>query len=160
MGLGVDGTTGQACLSEDQASNFVRGALTGPEYQAVEFHLDRCAQCLQCVAALAQALSSHEGSSLSESWTTVPDAPTAEPRKTPSIIAAVEGLSFRGTERFRVLRRLGAGAMGVVYEAFDREHGTRIALKLLPDLAPDELLRFKNEFRSLQDLQHPNLVRM
>jgi serine/threonine protein kinase len=48
--------------------------------------------------------------------------------------------------------------MGVVYEALDREHGTRIALKTLRHLSAEGIARFKNEFRALQDVQHPNLI--
>jgi serine/threonine protein kinase len=50
--------------------------------------------------------------------------------------------------------------MGVVYEAFDRELGTRVALKCLPSRSPQAFLRFKREFRALQDLHHENLVRL
>jgi hypothetical protein len=46
----------------------------------------------------------------------------------------------------------------VVYEALDRERGARIALKTLRQVSADGLLRFKNEFRAVQDVQHPNLV--
>jgi serine/threonine protein kinase len=65
---------------------------------------------------------------------------------------------FKGTRRFRIVRRIGTGGMGEVYEAFDRAHQTRVALKLLTVRKPDALLRFKNEFRALRDLEHPNLV--
>jgi eukaryotic-like serine/threonine-protein kinase len=65
---------------------------------------------------------------------------------------------FGGNERFEVTARLGEGAMGVVYRALDRERGETIAIKALRNLDGEGLLRFKNEFRSIQSLQHPNLV--
>jgi serine/threonine protein kinase len=70
----------------------------------------------------------------------------------------VGAAQFRGTSRFELIRRLGSGGAGEVYEAFDREQGARIALKVLHSMRADSLLRFKNEFRSMQDLRHPNLV--
>ncbi len=71
-----------------------------------------------------------------------------------------EGLApeFEGTSRFEIVRRLGAGAMGVVYEALDRERNARVALKTLRTMNSQELLTLKHEFRSLQDVTHPNLV--
>ena len=65
---------------------------------------------------------------------------------------------FAGTARFQVLARLGAGGMGVVYDVFDRERKSRVALKTLRTLGGVELMRFKNEFRALSDLHHVNLV--
>jgi tetratricopeptide (TPR) repeat protein len=63
-------------------------------------------------------------------------------------------------ERFEIRRPLGRGGMGVVYEAFDRERGAVVALKALSGRTADSLLLFKNEFRALQSVHHPNVVQL
>jgi serine/threonine protein kinase len=65
---------------------------------------------------------------------------------------------FKGSDRFRIQRRLGAGGFGVVYEAFDRQTGAVVALKILRRGDAPSLYRFKREFRALADVTHPNLV--
>ncbi|MCK6547498.1 protein kinase [Myxococcota bacterium] len=65
--------------------------------------------------------------------------------------------------RYRLVRRVGAGGMGIVYEAVDTNNGERVALKVLLPHAAEEaegLLRFKREFRALARLRHPNIVRV
>lgn len=65
-----------------------------------------------------------------------------------------------GMARFAIKERLGGGGMGVVYRAFDRERGETIALKTMRRVDPLALYRFKNEFRTLADLTHQNLVNL
>ncbi len=60
--------------------------------------------------------------------------------------------------RFLFRRRIGEGAFGVVWEAYDTERGARVALKALTRTEPSSLFLFKREFRALADIAHPNLV--
>src|SRR5688500_12310345 len=66
--------------------------------------------------------------------------------------------AFSGTERFELIRRLGQGGFGIVYEALDRKRSARVALKVLREAQGTNLYRFKREFRALADISHDNLV--
>jgi hypothetical protein len=61
--------------------------------------------------------------------------------------------------RFERLRKLGSGGYGTVYEAREVATGARVALKELNDQTGESLLGFKQEFRTLSELSHPNVVR-
>jgi serine/threonine protein kinase/tetratricopeptide (TPR) repeat protein len=69
-------------------------------------------------------------------------------------------ITFSGTQRFEVKRRLGQGGMGSVYHAFDRLRGTDVAIKTMGRVVGEPLRRFKEEFRVLQELHHENLVNL
>jgi RNA polymerase sigma-70 factor (subfamily 1) len=62
---------------------------------------------------------------------------------------------------FRIIREIGRGGMGIVYEAEQVSLGRRMALKVLPfaaTLDPRQLQRFKNEAQAAAHLNHPHIV--
>ena len=70
----------------------------------------------------------------------------------------------RDTKRigdFELLREIGRGGMGVVYEARQISLDRRVAVKLLPFAAvldSKQIARFKNEAQAAAHVQHPNIV--
>jgi serine/threonine protein kinase/WD40 repeat protein len=62
---------------------------------------------------------------------------------------------------YRILREVGRGGMGVVYEAVQESLGRHVALKILPvggRLGPAQVARFELEARSAARLHHGNIV--
>jgi pimeloyl-ACP methyl ester carboxylesterase len=74
--------------------------------------------------------------------------------------AAVELAPGHRLGRYRILSRIGAGGMGVVYRAEDETLGRDVAIKTLlaGASAPALQARFEREARALAALSHPNIV--
>ncbi len=87
-----------------------------------------------------------------------PVAPVTTPTERP---AAIEGLPANPLGDFRVIRELGRGGMGIVYEAVQISLERRVALKVLPFAAAFDgrhLQRFRNEAQAAAQLHHTNIV--
>jgi serine/threonine protein kinase/tetratricopeptide (TPR) repeat protein len=125
----------EAPLDVERLRAFVRGELDDEARAEVEALLDRRADARQVLGVLAR-----EGGRATD--------------RDPHVGALLGG-------RYRIRRRLGAGGMGVVYEAEHELLGRRVALKMLhPEHAEraEVRRRFENEARAVAALDHPNVV--
>jgi serine/threonine protein kinase len=78
---------------------------------------------------------------------------------TTTVDGLAEGTRVAG--RYRIIRKLGAGGMGAVYEAVQEAISRKVALKvLLPAYAenPEAVARFHREAQAAASLGHPNIV--
>jgi serine/threonine-protein kinase len=93
-----------------------------------------------------------------------PDSYAICPRDSATLVelgAWTEGTVIRG--KFRIVRKVGQGGMGAVYEALHLRFNERRALKVMsPDVAsdPEFVKRFEREAILTRRLQHPNAVRV
>ena len=80
----------------------------------------------------------------------------------PGALAGLSGLSIgHYIGPYQIVAKLGAGGMGEVYLAHDKQLGREVAIKIVPPVFasdPNRLARFEREARLLGSLNHPHIA--
>lgn len=111
---------------------------------------------------IRQCLPDHADSDPGSQYETVDSRPPAMMGLSPPDSAAAEALPafLRGGERYEVLRQLGQGGMGTIYEARDRSLGRLVALKFLRRDRAGAASRLLQEARTQSRIDHPHVCKV
>jgi len=131
------------CPDDETIAALVDGALPPDRRRALLAHAADCDECRALLSELAQGDAQEDG------------APDAGEARAASALA-------RRLGRYELLHTIGAGGMGIVYAAHDRELDRRVALKVLRDDGANAAARtaLLREARAMARLAHPNVVRV
>ncbi len=139
------------CPSEDVLAEFVAGAASERDRDALERHIDVCGRCAATLAMFGGAYVADESDAPSQLDTTRPSLPGPGP---------VPGTRF--ANRYQIRECVGFGAGGTVYAAYDPELERVVALKLLRagitggSTRSDH--RWTREAKVMARVVHPNVV--
>lgn len=148
----------------DQLAAFGVGRLDDAESAAIEVHL---AECHDCCEWLRQSSTDDSYVRLLRDATTAGAVVTEAAMETPSKQAAVEPnetsipAALADHPRYQVLRWIGQGGMGTVFEAEHRLMRRRVALKIIKPQwlgHPAAISRFRSEVQTAARLVHPHVV--
>ena len=153
------------CFDEQTVLDLCAGRLSEASLVRAERHLGSCELCTDLMAVSAPLLSGQRvtatlqlGGGRDDKQTVALEHEEAPNRRQPSLPA---GTVLRDT--YEIVRRIGQGGMGDVYEAKHARLTGRYAVKVLPpEFALNEavLSRFRREAQIASGLQHPNIVQV
>jgi hypothetical protein len=139
-----------------------RAALGQPAEERAAFVRDACANDAALRAQVDSLLAAHPQAAgfLERSGTTLPDDTRSEPGPPRGHFGEGRFETGRRVGAYRIVRLLGRGGMGEVYEAEHVEHGRRVALKVLSERLtnPRDRIRFLREGQLAASVNHPNVV--
>lgn len=145
--------------SAEQLVAYGQGRLSPLEQAGIERHIAECERC-------CQALRSVPNDTLLEQLRS-PHTPSESRRPSPALKAPSADLStglpreLLEHSRYRIVKALGAGGMGVVYQAEHRLMERPVALKVINNELvrhPEAVARFRREVKAAARLTHPNIV--
>jgi tetratricopeptide (TPR) repeat protein len=136
-------------------------ALEVPEVDRNAFLVEACSGDVELQAEVAGLLSGTSGAAASLHAIVAAEVlRVASPAHATGNVRARTQLPPRLADRFVIRGQLGAGGMGVVYEAYDEQRRELVALKAIERGDPHRIYQLKREFRALADVVHPRLVRL
>ncbi|HTK74504.1 MAG TPA: protein kinase [Gemmataceae bacterium] len=133
--------------TDAELTAFARGRLDQSGFEWIGRHLEECAACRERADRTPLAAATPE---------------QATPDELPEIDPAALPPELRDHPRYRVVRALGRGGMGVVYQAEHRVMRRPVAIKVIhPALLdhPTAGERFDREVRAAARIDHPNIVK-
>jgi serine/threonine protein kinase len=170
-----------SCPTREQLGAFQRRELAADQWQAIDRHVEECSSCAAVLAAFQEESRRHTDriptvasaapfaeQSAGTSAYEARDLPAAEHTRASSqttIDPAAAPLAPSALPEdlgpYKILRELGHGGMGAVYEARHARLKRRVALKVLAEDRINDsqaMARFDREMEALGALAHPNIV--
>jgi serine/threonine protein kinase/tetratricopeptide (TPR) repeat protein len=149
-----------SCPDIIELEKYVQRELDGPALALIDQHLLGCADCAREIAEMSENLrlvSSLRRSHLTKDQPAFSFPAPAENSEFPSVDEAMDMVG-----PYRILRKLGEGGMGTVYEAQQENPRRVVALKMVrPGLMSSTLMaRFRHEAQALGRLRHPGIAQI
>jgi eukaryotic-like serine/threonine-protein kinase len=161
-----------SCATPQQLERLIHDQLDDPQRETIVVHVQHCVTCQQVLEQLTRETADRARSAADPSQThpetdllqllkvqgplveeDATNRPSHRPVPTPGAYPSIAG--------FRILREIGRGGMGVVYEAEQEVLSRRVALKVLPAhslIHPTQIQRFEREAKTAARLHHTNIV--
>jgi serine/threonine protein kinase len=118
---------------------------------------------LENLEAIMCRMDTEMNSQLERSFTMLRSATGANPAAVSQMPTTFMNVASALEGRYQVLKELGRGGMGIVFQAYDKELKEPVAIKILSPLLsndPDALERLKREVSAARRVTHPNVIRI